>query len=276
MVSPKQSTSGHSKGFSMKSFKSILKSDAASYKNVTPQMTSEHRASVGTVEYIKPVQEHEESTAERKQDSGKSELASVRSQTSVTVTQAEPIPCRKEDGVVLNEYEGDEEEEATGVRPMQELTVPERFMRRERSDSKQLERFPHRKEDGVAFLDEYEEEEEEAEITTGVRPAQGLTVPELFMRRERSDSKQLEHVFHRKEDGVAFLDDFISSEEEHLKYMPSASHRKEDGTVFLEDIDDPNVYQEQLKSTATLSPMEEVTKSEMASEENETSTSLKD
>ncbi|XP_039199717.1 uncharacterized protein LOC120308145 isoform X2 [Crotalus tigris] len=329
MASPKQSTSGHSKGFSMKSFKSILKSEAASYKNVTPQVTSEQRPSV---EYIRVLQEHEENTADGKQDSGKSELASLRSQTSVSMIQAEPIPCRKEDGVVfLNEYEGDEEEAGittevrpaqeltvpeqfvrrersdskqlerfphrkedgvafldeyeeeeeeaeitTEVRPAQELTVPEQFVRRERSDSKQMERFPHRKEDGVAFLDEYEEEEEEAEITTGVRPAQGLTVPELFVRRERSDSKQLEHIFHRKEDGVAFLDDFISGEEEHLKYMPSASHRKEDGTVFLEDIDDPNVYQEQLKSTAAPSPMEDVTKSEMASEENETSTSLKD
>ncbi|KAK9411733.1 hypothetical protein NXF25_002908 [Crotalus adamanteus] len=214
MASPKQSTSGHSKGFSMKSFKSILKSDAASYKNVTPQVTSEQRPSV---EYIRVLQEHEENTADGKQDSGKSELASLRSQTSVSMIQAEPIPCRKEDGVVfLNEYEGDEEEAGitTEVRPAQELTVPEQFVRRERSDSKQLERFPHRKEDGVAFLDEYEEEEEEAEITTEVRPAQELTVPEQFVRRERSDSKQLERFPHRKEDGVAFLDEYEEEEEE--------------------------------------------------------------
>ncbi|XP_070589953.1 monocarboxylate transporter 10-like isoform X2 [Erythrolamprus reginae] len=268
MVSPQQSVSGHSKGFSMKSFKSILKSDTTSGKNVT----TEHRTSASTVEYMKGLQEQEDSTAENLITS-----ESLPSQASVSMTQDLRIPCRKEDGVVLSEYEGEEEEAEiiAGVRPSQELTVPERLMRRERSDSRQSDRFPHR----VAFLDEYEEEEEEeeeAEITTGVRPAQELTVPEWLMRRERSDSRQSDRFPHRKEYGVAFLDDFISDEEEHLRDMPSASHKKEDGTMLLEDIDDPNVYQEQLKSTATLSPMEDVTKSEMASEENETPTSLKD
>ncbi|XP_032071909.1 uncharacterized protein LOC116507695 [Thamnophis elegans] len=257
MISPAASTSGHSKGFSMKSFKSILKSDTTSVK-----MTSEPRTSMGTVEYMKAFPDQENDTAE-----GKSELASVQSQTSISMTQDLPIPCKKEDVVVLHEYEGDEEAEITiGVRPGQELTLPEQLMKKERSDSKQLEHFPHRRQDGVAFLDEYEGDEEEAEIAIGVKPGQELTVPELFMKRERSDSKQLERFPHRKEDGVAFLDDFIGDEEEQLRYVPSASHKKEDELV-VEDIEDvPNDYQEQLKSTATLNP----------TEENKTSTSLKD
>ncbi|XP_025028169.1 monocarboxylate transporter 10-like [Python bivittatus] len=225
MLSPEQSTSGHSKGFSIKSFKSILKSDATSFKSGTlsPQITSDKRGSVSTVEYSSDLQEHGESTAEWQQDLGKSELTSLQSLTSDSLIQAEPIPHGKEDGVSLDEYEGDEEEQAeitTEVRPVQELTVPDAiFVKRERSDSKQMERIPHRKEDGVAFLDEYEgDEEEQAEIISEVRPVQELTVPETtFVKRERSDSKQMDRIPHRKEDGVAFLDEYEGDEEEQAE-----------------------------------------------------------
>ncbi|KAJ7342196.1 hypothetical protein JRQ81_009641 [Phrynocephalus forsythii] len=220
-------------------------------------------------------EEEEEEETERPTD-----LAAVEElPTPEAIRQVERPPHRKEYGVTfLDEYEGEEEEGASDLRPRKaplksEAPVP----------SVQTGRVPHRKEDGVAFVDEYDSDDDIFESATDLMPMEGPFKSEAPARAKTK--KQMPSILHRKEDGVAFLDDFDIIEDEHLKtasgmrpmLQPSwkseasrqgkstgqmrSTHRKEDGVAFLDDYDsddDDGIFE----SATDLMPMQEWFKSD--------------
>ncbi|XP_061480347.1 uncharacterized protein LOC133383507 isoform X2 [Rhineura floridana] len=213
ILAPEECPSDHSKRFSIKSFsvkslKSIMKSDATSHKSATGTLTP-HRKEGTPVSAAETLdvdsQEHVESATDLlpMQELAISETSSFKSENGL-IKQGELTPHRKEDGVAfIDEDEEEQSESPIDLRPMQQLTIPDA----ETSEStKELERIPHRKQNGVAFVDEYNGDEgEKSEIATDLKPVQELTIPDA----ETSGSvKQAERR-------VAFADDYEDDEGAH-------------------------------------------------------------
>ncbi|XP_020664140.3 uncharacterized protein LOC110087055 [Pogona vitticeps] len=220
--------------------------------------------------------EEEEAEAEEEEAEEEEEEEEIESSTDLTARQVERPPHRKEDGVAfLNEY-GEEEEGATDVRPRKASLKSEAPLHAVQTG--RIYSVPHRKEDGVAFLDEYDSDDDIFVSATDLMPTQGL-----FKSEAPAHAKQKEpmpSILHRKEDGVAFLDDYDTDDDEHLmgvsgmrpmqssfkseasrhaKHTPSTPHRKEDGVAFLDEYDsDDGIFE----STTDLIPIQGSFKSE--------------
>ncbi|KAH0622445.1 hypothetical protein JD844_024770 [Phrynosoma platyrhinos] len=256
MLIPDDNASQFSKRFSMKSFKSILKSDATSYKSTAsehatralPKKTERRRASAPQAFHTDAYEKKRSTTDLRTKPAQEPAVSAVASSPSQI---SEHLPHKEEDGVpFLDGQAGSEEEQLesiTEVRPLQELTVPESVSPEEEIlDLKQAERLLHRKEDGMAFLDEHGgEEEEHLEATISLKPMDAIKQTERkvsFLDEYDSDEEEHsegsldlkpqqtpykgERIFsipHRKEDGVAFLDEYYISDDDYDDFFESAT-----------------------------------------------------
>ncbi|XP_053145678.1 uncharacterized protein LOC128342428 isoform X3 [Hemicordylus capensis] len=254
-----ETRSQHSKKFSIKSLKSILKSETTSFRSTS----SYHEAIIKKEDgktYLDvegPVSgqhEHVGSSTDLHlmEDLTKSEAASFKSETSLPEKQQTECmispPHRKEDGVAfLGIEESDRDlceqaESATDSKPTEDLT--ESAVTSFRSDESAQFRTsrPHKK--GVAFLDvegSVSDLDEDVESRTDLRPM------------EDPDKS-----------GRAY---FTSETSGPTKHIP---HRKEDGVAFLDIEDDDSDQEEQLENTSTLRPTKDRAKSGKALFKSET------
>ncbi|XP_053238370.1 uncharacterized protein LOC128410746 isoform X2 [Podarcis raffonei] len=190
---------GSIKSFSVKSLKSIMKSDATG-----PLTKAEPKSSAGTLEIDSQEQVERKTDLMPMQELSTPET-SFKSESGL-IKHPEYISYKKEDVLAfLNTYEADEEEKFVSeidLRPNKELTMSdaETF-----ESTKQLERIPHKREDVVAFVNEYdgEEEEEKFDTTKELKPKLVWVLP-------TSDE---EMSGERK---VAFADDHYDDEDVHF------------------------------------------------------------
>nr|XP_060609707.1 uncharacterized protein LOC132761127 isoform X1 [Anolis sagrei ordinatus] len=304
MYPPEDATSQTSKRFSMKSFKGILKSETTtSDRGITPKKAEEASVPVPQVFHPEARQQKESATDVRLEPVPvlAEKAASLQSQ----ILEYPPRE-KEDRLTLLDSRAGSEEKQPEGtteVRQLQEPAIEEAVSPKEEilDALLQAERLLHRKEDGVAFLDEYVGEEEESlETTVDLRPMQELVLsdgvfpktemlepPKPSERRvsfldeydsddeeeqfdgQKGEASTLERRFlipHRKEDGVAFLDDYIGDDDDdddHFENvddfqsevpfqsetsrhkeksgkMSSISHKKADEVAFLDEDDDDN------------------------------------
>ncbi|XP_054838292.1 uncharacterized protein LOC129331735 isoform X2 [Eublepharis macularius] len=251
------SLSKYSEKPSVKSIKSILKSEVTSFKSVTltePGSSTPHRKEDGVI--FVDVEKHDSALFEQvesttdltpMEDEHKSETASFKGVTSASIKQAEHDTSsshrqdvEKYDSVLFEQVESTADLTLMEEEPKSETAS---FKGMASASIKQTEHIPHRKEDGVAFLgvEDYDSDQEQFESTTSLTPRGDLnlatseTLP--FNRETLASTKQAKGISHRKEDGVAFLD--------------------------LEDSDSDQ--QEQLESTTDLRPLEDLITSETSS-----------
>ncbi|CAI5770421.1 Hypothetical predicted protein [Podarcis lilfordi] len=199
-----ETQSCHSKGFSIKSFsvkslKSIMKSDATG-----PLTKAEPKSSAGTLEIDSQEQVERKTDLMPMQELSTPET-SFKSESGL-IRHPEYISYKKEDVLAfLNTYEADDEEKFVSeidLRPKKELTMSdaETF-----ESTKQSERIPHKREDVVAFVNEYDGEEEEEKLDTTKE-----LKPKLVWVLPTSDEEM------SGERNVAFADDHYDDEDVHF------------------------------------------------------------
>ncbi|CAI5770418.1 monocarboxylate transporter 10-like [Podarcis lilfordi] len=190
---------GSIKSFSVKSLKSIMKSDATG-----PLTKAEPKSSAGTLEIDSQEQVERKTDLMPMQELSTPET-SFKSESGL-IKHPEYISYKKEDVLAfLNTYEADDEEKFVSeidLRPKKELTVSdaETF-----ESTKQSEHIPHKREDVVAFVNEYDGEEEEEKLDTTKE-----LKPKLVWVLPTSDE---EMSGERK---VAFADDHYDDEDVHF------------------------------------------------------------
>ncbi|XP_060096856.1 uncharacterized protein LOC132573334 [Heteronotia binoei] len=233
------SLSDYSKKPSVKSLKSILKSEVTSFKSLTSPETgtsSPHRKEDGVI--FVDVEKHDsdqfqqfESTADltSKNDEPQSETASLKSVTSASVKQTEHdtsfsdrkggvvfVDAEKHDSALLEQAGS-----TAKLSPMENESRSEiaSFKGMSSGSIKQTEQIHHSKEDGVAFLgveDYGSAQKEQFGSATGLTPMEDLN---LATSETSVSMKQAKGIPHRKENGVAFLDieDTDSDLQEHFE-----------------------------------------------------------
>ncbi|XP_048343422.1 uncharacterized protein LOC125427884 isoform X3 [Sphaerodactylus townsendi] len=163
-------------------------------------------------------------------DLATSEALSFKRETPASIKQAKGIPHRKEDGVAFLGVEDsdsdpkDHFEDTTDLQLLADLTKPETsfFKRGTTRSVKQEKGLPHRKEDGVAFFDIEDSDsdlQEHLESMSDLQQLADLTIPETssFKRETVPSVKEEKGMPHRKEDGVAFLEDCDGDLQEFLE-----------------------------------------------------------
>ncbi|XP_034966455.1 uncharacterized protein LOC118082734 [Zootoca vivipara] len=265
-----ETQSCHSKRFSVKSFsvkslKSIMKSEATSFKSMTGTLTkAEPKSSAVTLD-IDSQERVERKTDLMPMQELNTPETSFKSESGL-IKHPEYISYKKEDMLdFLNTFEVDEEEKFISeidLRPKKELTVSDA----ETFDSaKHSERIPHKREDVVAFLNEYdgeEEEEEKPDTTKELKPILVLPISDAEMSGSITQGE-------RK---VAFADDHYDGEHVHFGSVtdlrpvqvltisdaetPEPTKPAERRVAFADD--QPEDEGEHLEGRADMRPMQEI------------------